>query len=100
MEVEQAEDGRQALDMIRQSPPHYYDLVFMDIQMPVMDGYEAARAIRALDRPDAGSLPIIAMTANAFASDIRQAKDAGMNGHIAKPVEVDKLMDVLKTWLR
>ncbi len=98
--VEQAEDGRQALDMVRQSPPHYYDLVFMDIQMPVMDGYEAARAIRALDRPDAGSLPIIAMTANAFASDIRQAKDAGMNGHIAKPVEVDKLMDVLKTWLR
>ena len=97
--VEQAEDGQQALDMVERSAPGYYDLVFMDIQMPVMDGYEAARRIRALGRKDTESLPIIAMTANAFASDIRQAKEAGMDGHIAKPVEVAKLLQTLKEWL-
>ena len=97
--VEQAEDGKQALDMVSQAPLHYYDLVLMDVQMPVMNGYEAARAIRALDRPDAGELPMVAMTANAFATDIRAALDAGMNGHLAKPVEVAKLAQTLKRWL-
>ena len=97
--VEQAEDGRQALDMVSQSPPRYYDLVLMDVQMPVMNGYEAARAIRTLGRPDAGALPIVAMTANAFAADIRAALDAGMNDHLAKPVEVAKLAQTLKRWL-
>ena len=97
--VEQAEDGKQAVDMVSQAPPRYYDLVLMDVQMPVMNGYEAARAIRALDRPDAGELPIVAMTANAFATDIRAALDAGMNGHLAKPVEVAKLAQTLKRWL-
>ena len=97
--VEQAEDGKQALDMVSQAPLHYYDLVLMDVQMPVKNGYEAARAIRALDRPDAGELPMVAMTANAFATDIRAALDAGMNGHLAKPVEVAKLAQTLKRWL-
>ena len=64
--------------------------------MPVMNGYEAARAIRALDRPDASSVPIIAMTANAFASDVSEAMSAGMNGHIAKPVEFEKLAALLR----
>ena len=68
----------------------------MDVQMPVMNGYEAARAIRALDRPDAAGVPIIAMTANAFASDVSQAVSAGMNGHIAKPVEFEKLAALLQ----
>ncbi len=99
VEVEQAEDGAQAVEKVRQSEPGHYDLIFMDIQMPVMNGYEAARSIRALDREDVKTLPIIAMTANAFADDILQAREAGMDGHVAKPVEVNKLMDVLRQWL-
>ncbi len=99
VDVEQAEDGQQAVDMVTEKPPHYYDLIFMDIQMPRLNGYEATRRIRALDREDAKTLPIIAMTANAFATDIREAQDAGMNDHIAKPVEVAKLQEALKTWL-
>ncbi len=97
--VDQAEDGRAAVEMVEKSPVGCYDLIFMDIQMPVMNGYEAARAIRELDRPDAGTVPIIAMTANAFADDIRQAHQAGMNDHVAKPVEVSKLLEALKKWL-
>ena len=69
--VEQAEDGAQAVALVEKNPPRYYDLIFMDIQMPVMNGYEAARRIRAMDREDIKDLPIIAMTANAFAADIR-----------------------------
>ena len=75
-----------------------YDLIFMDIQMPVMNGYEATAAIRSL--PGAkGKLPIVAMTANAFAEDVQLAKNTGMNGHIAKPLDMNKLNDVLKNWL-
>ena len=99
VEVEQAANGREALEKVEHNPPGYYDLIFMDIQMPVMNGYEAARRIRALDREDVRSLPIIAMTANAFADDIRQAREAGMDGHVAKPVEVSKLMEALDRWL-
>ena len=73
--------------------------VLMDVQMPVMNGYEAARAIRALERPDAKTIPIIAMTANAFAEDVQLAKNTGMNEHIAKPLDLNKLNDVLKQWL-
>ena len=75
-----------------------YDLVFMDIQMPVMNGYEATAAIRSLPG-EKGKLPIVAMTANAFAEDVQLAKNTGMNGHIAKPLDMNKLNDVLENWL-
>ena len=99
VETELAEDGQIALNMVQDRPPNYYDLIFMDIQMPVMDGYEAARRIRALGREDTSTVPIIAMTANAFADDIRKAHEAGMDDHLAKPVEVSKLLSVLDKWL-
>ncbi len=97
--VEQAADGGEAVGMVADHEPHYYDLIFMDIQMPVMNGYEAARQIRALQRDDTADIPIVAMTANAFADDIREAHEAGMNDHIAKPVEVEKLQEALDKWL-
>ena len=75
-----------------------YDLIFMDIQMPVMNGYEATAAIRSLPG-EQGKLPIVAMTANAFAEDVQLAKNTGMNGHIAKPLDMNKLNDVLESWL-
>ena len=84
----------------RLRPPGDFAAVLMDIQMPVMNGYEAAKAIRALDDPALADIPIIAMTANAFAEDIKAAKDAGMNGHIAKPIHVEKMMEVLASILR
>lgn len=97
--VDTAENGRVAVDMIENSPAGTYDLVFMDIQMPVMDGCEAAVKIRALPREDLKTLPIIAMTANAFADDRQKTKEAGMNGHMAKPIDMDQLRVILKTWL-
>ncbi len=97
--VEHAEDGRQALEMFQRSAPGYYNLIFMDIQMPAMNGYESTRAIRALDRPDAASIPILAMTANAFTEDVEAALKSGMNGHIAKPLDFGQLSQALKKWL-
>ncbi len=97
--VEHAEDGQQALSMFRDHEPGYYDLIFMDIQMPGMNGYEATRAIRALDRPDASEIPILAMTANAFTEDVKAALSAGMNGHIAKPLDFGQLSQALRKWL-
>ena len=97
--VELVENGRRALERFAQSEPGYYGLIFMDIQMPVMNGYDAARNIRKLDREDAGKVPIIAMTANAFIEDVEAAQAAGMNEHIAKPLEFDKLTEILKKWL-
>ena len=73
-------------------------MIFMDIQMPVMDGYEAAKAIRSLKRKDAAGLPIVAMTANAFEDDIREALRAGMNAHLAKPVAIDELRQMLRSY--
>lgn len=99
LQIEAAENGQIALDMVSASADGYYDLVFMDIQMPVMNGYEATRGIRALGREYTDKLPIIAMTANAFAEDVVMAKDVGMNEHISKPLDMDKLEDVLKKWL-
>ena len=97
-EVEIAENGKIAVEKVEASPKGSYDLIFMDIQMPVMNGYEATAAIRSL--PGAkGKLPIVAMTANAFAEDVQLAKNTGMNGHIAKPLDMNKLNDVLKNWL-
>ena len=81
-----------------EAPEKWYDLLFMDIQMPIMNGYEATAAIRAL-AGSRGKVPIIAMTANAFAEDVQLAKNTGMNEHIAKPLDLNKLNDVLKRWL-
>ena len=98
-EVEEAHNGAEAVEKVTKSAPGYFDAVLMDIQMPVMNGYDAARAIRASDSPNA-SIPIIAMTANAFDEDKKAAYDAGMDGHVAKPIDVDKLMDALGKILR
>ena len=96
MLVEHAENGRIALDMFRQSEQGYYDAVLMDVRMPEMDGLEAASAIRALDRPDAGRIPIIALTANAFDEDVQRSLQAGMTAHLSKPVEPAHLYETLE----
>jgi Response regulators consisting of a CheY-like receiver domain and a winged-helix DNA-binding domain len=93
--IEEAVDGQEAVDMFARSPLHYYDLIFMDVQMPRKDGYEAAREIRALDRPDARTIPIIAMTANAYREDVASALDAGMDAHIAKPIDINIVLATL-----
>ncbi|WP_308589245.1 response regulator, partial [uncultured Oscillibacter sp.] len=93
-------DGAQAVQAFSEGPPGTYDAVLMDIQMPVMNGYEAARAIRALAREDARTIPIIAMTANAFAEDVQAALDAGMTAHVAKPIDVGVLKAALQGALR
>ncbi len=95
-QVECAENGQEARDMVARSAPGYYDLVLMDIQMPIMDGYAATRAIRALDDPALAGIPIIAMTANAFEEDKRRALEDGMNGHLAKPINIDEMMALLR----
>ena len=95
MVVEIAENGERGVALFSESVSGYYSAVLMDIRMPVMDGYTAARAIRALDRPDAATVPIIAMTADAFADDVKKCLDAGMNGHIPKPIDPDNLYTTL-----
>lgn len=96
LEVTLAANGREAVDLFGASEPGTYQIIFMDVMMPVMNGHEAAQAIRKLDRPDAAAVPIVAMTANAFAEDVQAARDAGMNEHIAKPLEPEVIADVLK----
>ena len=98
--METAENGRIAVDKVASSEPGYYDAVLMDIQMPVMDGYEATRAIRALDNKALAGIPILAMTANAFKEDEFAALEAGMQAHIAKPVDVNQLMKTLASVLQ
>jgi signal transduction histidine kinase/ActR/RegA family two-component response regulator len=93
--VEAADDGQKAVGMVEAVAAGYYDVVLMDIQMPVLDGYEATEAIRKLPDKKKASVPIVAMTANAFSEDIRKAEDAGMNGHIAKPIDVKVMVEVL-----
>ncbi len=93
--IDEAEDGEQAVEMFKTSELFHYDFILMDIQMPGIDGYEATRRIRALERPDAANVPIIAMTANAFKEDVDKAMQSGMTGHLAKPVEHDKLLKEL-----
>ncbi len=93
--VETANNGREAVDKLSSGPAGYFDAVLMDIQMPVMNGYEAARAIRSLPDPVLSSIPIIALTADAFREDQQKAADAGMNDHIAKPIEVSRLREAL-----
>ena len=97
--VESARDGQEALEQFQKMEENYYDMILMDIQMPVMNGYEATKAIRKLSRRDAARIPIIAMTANAFAEDIRQSKSAGMNEHLTKPLDIEQLMKCLQTWM-
>lgn len=97
-ELDRAENGKICVEKFEQSEPGTYDLILMDIRMPVMDGYEAAKAIRALDRQDAG-LPIIAMTADAFSEDIQRCLQCGMNAHIAKPIDVKKLIHELQKYM-
>lgn len=92
--VETADNGLRGLEAFKCSVPDYYDLILMDIRMPVMDGLEATKAIRRLDRPDAQTVPIIAMTANAFDEDMKKSIDSGMDGHLAKPVDVKELLKV------
>lgn len=96
LQVEVAENGQQAVEKFSQSAPGTYFAILMDIQMPVMNGYEAAKAIRAGGHPDGAAIPIYAMTANAFSGDVREALSSGMNGHIAKPVDFEKLFRILK----
>ena len=96
VKLESASNGREAVDMVSASPAGYYDLILMDVQMPVMDGCTAAGTIRALERSDAKTLIIYALTANAFQEDIKQVIDAGMNGHIAKPVEYNTTLHTVQ----
>ncbi len=105
--VESAEDGAIGVDLFKKSEPGYYQksepgyyqAILMDIRMPNMDGIEAAKAIRSLERPDAKTIPIIAMTANAFREDMEETALAGMNAHLSKPIEPQKLYDTLSTYL-
>lgn len=94
-DMDVADDGVVAVDKIKAAKPGRYDLILMDIQMPIMNGYEATRQIRALENTELANIPIIAMTANAFEEDKKAALDAGMDGHIAKPIDVSKLMELL-----
>ncbi|MBD5144252.1 MAG: response regulator [Ruminococcus sp.] len=98
--IDTADDGTIAVDMMKEMSADTYDLILMDIQMPIMNGYQATRAIRALDDPIKADIPIVAMTANAFEEDKQQAIDAGMNGHVAKPINIEKLMETLKDILK
>lgn len=99
IQVEMAMNGKLAVETVQDKEPGYYDLIFMDIQMPIMNGYEAAKTIRSLGRKDLEEIPIVAMTADAFADDIRRAEEAGMNDHVSKPVDIEKLEEALKRWI-
>ena len=94
-EIHEVEDGALAVDAIANASPGQYHLILMDIQMPIMDGYTAAKTIRSLPNPLCHTIPIIAMTANAFEEDKKHAIECGMNGHISKPVDVDILIKTL-----
>ena len=95
-EIDHEENGRKAVEMFEQSAPESYDAVLMDVRMPVLDGLEATALIRTLKRPDAQSIPIIAMTANAFDEDVQRSLQVGMNAHLAKPVEPEHLYQTLE----
>ena len=97
--VETAENGKQAIEMFEASKPGYYQAILMDIQMPVMDGYEATAKIRAMCGADS-NLPIFALTANAFVSDMVRAQSVGMNDHVSKPIDIEKLVGILEQWVR
>lgn len=99
LKVDRAENGETGVALFEQSAQGYYDMIFMDVRMPKVDGYEATRMIRALERPDAKQVTICALSANAFSDDIRQSMDAGMNEHLAKPLDITMLAEVLQKYL-
>ena len=99
LDLDWAENGQICVDKFESSAPGYYDAVLMDLRMPVMTGYEAADAIRKMDRPDA-DIPIIAMTADAFAEDIKRCLEHGMNAHMAKPIDVAETARMLRKFIR
>ncbi|KUJ30162.1 hypothetical protein AR437_07495 [Christensenella hongkongensis] len=99
LQVEWARNGKEAVEMVGASEEGYYDIILMDVQMPYMNGYEATAAIRNMDRKDVRKLPIVAMTANAFAEDVDHARNAGMNEHIAKPVDLGCLSEIMARYL-
>ena len=98
--IDQAENGQRAVDMFHASPFGYYQLILMDVQMPLLDGYEATREIRSMPRSDAKSIPIVALTANAFKEDIEKAIASGMNAHLSKPIDIQELLNIVYTYLR
>jgi len=100
IEVSLAENGQEAVDMFAMSPAGFYDAILMDMRMPVMDGLEASRTIRAMERADAKDVPIIALTANAFDEDVQRSMQAGLNAHLSKPVEPEVLFDTLETLIQ
>ena len=100
LELEWAEDGRICLEKFEKSPAGYYDLIFMDIRMPHMTGYETAQAIRKSNHPDASSVPIVAMSADAFSEDIQHCLDCGMNAHVAKPIDIVEITKLLERYLK
>ena len=95
IQSEHAWNGKQAVEMFSESEQGYYDAILMDVRMPEMDGLTATRKIRELDRPDAKTIPIIAMTANVFDEDIERTREAGMNAHLSKPVEPEKMYETM-----
>jgi signal transduction histidine kinase/ActR/RegA family two-component response regulator len=99
LEVDKAVDGQEAVKMVSAQPAGYYTMIFMDIQMPVMNGYEAASRIRKIGRKDLETIPIVAMTADAFADDVQKAMEAGMNGHISKPIDLERLQKVIEKFV-
>ncbi|MSS62512.1 diguanylate cyclase domain-containing protein [Velocimicrobium porci] len=99
-EVEQAENGKEALEKFEQSSEFYYDVILMDIKMPVMDGWDTARRIRKMKRKDSKKVPIIAMTANAFDEDVKRSVESGMNGHLSKPIDTGKMLEILESVLK
>ena len=97
--ITKAMDGQQAVDVFAENKPGTFDMILMDVMMPVMDGYEETRCIRSLKRADAKEIPIIAMTANAFVEDVEKARQAGMNGHLAEPIKVDEMLKTIGSML-
>ena len=93
--VTEAWNGKEAVELFARSDPGHFDVILMDVMMPEMDGLEATRRIRAMDRPDARTVPIIAMTANAFSDDIQRSREAGMNEHLSKPLDLPLLLQAI-----
>lgn len=98
-EVELAVDGREALEIFASREPAYYDVILMDMMMPVLDGCSAARRLRGMDRPDARQIPIIALTANAFSDDVKKCREAGMDAHLAKPLDIRAAVRLIRKYV-